>query len=371
MALIKCPNCGKEISSMAKACPQCGCPVEYYVQEKTKCPECGMENDPSAKICAKCACPMDVALNKVEELPRDNENHLSSTPPENINPNDVDYDKIFRFGGDEFDECKMVGTQFELENATQINFPQPLRPGNPYLICVECLVNTENQYLLCYNWDVELAQLELLGVAGVPNDEYGFGVPFKGAIITIDGTETIKLADVVGENNFLMNREQVFKCCNAHSIKFKLFRKNGITFTIEGTEESTQLMIDAFRGMYHYIEDKTMYIDSLYRLQRWYEKFEAESKEKERQQERKKNAEESSKKTKKTIGIILIIIGSIMFLIPIIVLIANPYYDGDNGEAVWMIFGMILTIVGAVMWGVSRGEKVEDILTTIGNNLNS
>lgn len=27
MALIKCPECGKEISSMAKACPNCGCPV--------------------------------------------------------------------------------------------------------------------------------------------------------------------------------------------------------------------------------------------------------------------------------------------------------------------------------------------------------
>lgn len=28
MALIKCPECGKQISSFATACPQCGCPVE-------------------------------------------------------------------------------------------------------------------------------------------------------------------------------------------------------------------------------------------------------------------------------------------------------------------------------------------------------
>lgn len=27
MALIKCPECGKEISDKAKACPNCGCPV--------------------------------------------------------------------------------------------------------------------------------------------------------------------------------------------------------------------------------------------------------------------------------------------------------------------------------------------------------
>ena len=28
MALIKCPECGKEISDKAAACPNCGCPVE-------------------------------------------------------------------------------------------------------------------------------------------------------------------------------------------------------------------------------------------------------------------------------------------------------------------------------------------------------
>ena len=27
MALIKCPECGKEISNRANACPNCGCPV--------------------------------------------------------------------------------------------------------------------------------------------------------------------------------------------------------------------------------------------------------------------------------------------------------------------------------------------------------
>ena len=27
MALIKCPECGKEISDKAGACPHCGCPI--------------------------------------------------------------------------------------------------------------------------------------------------------------------------------------------------------------------------------------------------------------------------------------------------------------------------------------------------------
>ncbi len=41
MSLIICPECGREVSSMAKACPQCGYPVEentleYQVRETIK-----------------------------------------------------------------------------------------------------------------------------------------------------------------------------------------------------------------------------------------------------------------------------------------------------------------------------------------------
>lgn len=32
MPLIKCPDCGKEISSRARACPFCGCPSEYFAE---------------------------------------------------------------------------------------------------------------------------------------------------------------------------------------------------------------------------------------------------------------------------------------------------------------------------------------------------
>ena len=28
MALIKCPECGKEVSSLAVSCPNCGCPIK-------------------------------------------------------------------------------------------------------------------------------------------------------------------------------------------------------------------------------------------------------------------------------------------------------------------------------------------------------
>lgn len=36
MALIKCKECGKEISSMAESCPNCGCPIEREVNTEKK-----------------------------------------------------------------------------------------------------------------------------------------------------------------------------------------------------------------------------------------------------------------------------------------------------------------------------------------------
>lgn len=40
MAIIKCPECGKEVSDKAKACPNCGVPIDTNVY----CPKCGSSN---------------------------------------------------------------------------------------------------------------------------------------------------------------------------------------------------------------------------------------------------------------------------------------------------------------------------------------
>lgn len=43
MALIKCPECGKEISDKAIACPNCGNPMNQQAQQEEYlcCPKCG------------------------------------------------------------------------------------------------------------------------------------------------------------------------------------------------------------------------------------------------------------------------------------------------------------------------------------------
>ena len=40
MAMIKCPECGKEVSDKAKNCPNCGTPIDT----KVYCPSCGSSN---------------------------------------------------------------------------------------------------------------------------------------------------------------------------------------------------------------------------------------------------------------------------------------------------------------------------------------
>ncbi len=48
MALIKCPECGKEISDQAPACIHCGYPLNQQQQtpptDQLVCPKCGSTN---------------------------------------------------------------------------------------------------------------------------------------------------------------------------------------------------------------------------------------------------------------------------------------------------------------------------------------
>lgn len=59
MALINCPECGKEISDKAKKCIHCGkVLIEEEIKTK-KCSECGAENPLEATECVKCGCPFE------------------------------------------------------------------------------------------------------------------------------------------------------------------------------------------------------------------------------------------------------------------------------------------------------------------------
>ena len=56
MALIQCPNCGKEISDKAQSCVYCGC--TFSQEAKKTCPECGNEIDQDVTACPRCGYPI-------------------------------------------------------------------------------------------------------------------------------------------------------------------------------------------------------------------------------------------------------------------------------------------------------------------------
>lgn len=60
MALISCPECGKEISDKAKKCIHCGRNFEKTTGEPEKiiCSECGAELEAGAEACTSCGCPV-------------------------------------------------------------------------------------------------------------------------------------------------------------------------------------------------------------------------------------------------------------------------------------------------------------------------
>lgn len=57
MALINCPECGRQMSDKAEACPHCGMPAGKLAT----CSECGKELPIGAKECPNCGCPVELS----------------------------------------------------------------------------------------------------------------------------------------------------------------------------------------------------------------------------------------------------------------------------------------------------------------------
>ena len=63
MALINCPNCGKEVSDQAASCIHCGAEIptpkpEEVDEGPARCPECGTEIQGDEEACQNCGCPL-------------------------------------------------------------------------------------------------------------------------------------------------------------------------------------------------------------------------------------------------------------------------------------------------------------------------
>lgn len=67
MAMIKCPECGKDISDAATVCPSCGRSMSMKRTETAlvmiKCPECGRDISDEAASCPFCGKPIRAVVN--------------------------------------------------------------------------------------------------------------------------------------------------------------------------------------------------------------------------------------------------------------------------------------------------------------------
>ncbi len=53
MALLKCNDCGKDVSTEAEACPHCGCPQKEEQVGVPKCPTCNSKEVEKISVGAK------------------------------------------------------------------------------------------------------------------------------------------------------------------------------------------------------------------------------------------------------------------------------------------------------------------------------
>ena len=85
MALIKCPECGENVSDKSKICIHCGYPLQKEIQY---CPYCGkgnLEEDTLCKFCGKSLQKSD----KTNELTKTSCTSLKDFKEELDSPNDI------------------------------------------------------------------------------------------------------------------------------------------------------------------------------------------------------------------------------------------------------------------------------------------
>ncbi|MDR2599753.1 MAG: zinc ribbon domain-containing protein [Oscillospiraceae bacterium] len=81
MALIKCPECSKEISDKADACIGCGYPMLIIT-----CAECNKEISNNVNACIECGCPVE---KPTSEIPPQFTSSLSSDVQSSYNPQPI------------------------------------------------------------------------------------------------------------------------------------------------------------------------------------------------------------------------------------------------------------------------------------------
>lgn len=165
MALIMCPECGKEISDKANACIHCGYPISEYINEITSkqedyyfdCQYCKSRVKVGDDYCDKCGMRVTPYFHEVvnteEYYELDEEECTTSI-------SDSDYDiGVYRthlFGNQELVICPVCGSKncsihyenFTIPEKTKTRYTANLNPLHPFTLLnkKEKVVRKEQSY---------------------------------------------------------------------------------------------------------------------------------------------------------------------------------------------------------------------------------
>lgn len=104
MALIKCPECGRDVSDKASSCPGCGYPLIDQVKEKAICPFCETENESDEDYCESCGMRLTPYKNETNTIHQGNVSDdysciFKSNFFDNIYPLKIDkVNRLFKIG---------------------------------------------------------------------------------------------------------------------------------------------------------------------------------------------------------------------------------------------------------------------------------
>ena len=115
MALIKCKECGNEISSSAKACPNCG-----YKNDNSTCPECGAKVKSTDEKCESCGFPLQ--KKKINNIVTENLDKLTGAKSKSyVTFKDLFKNTFKKHTEEELDEVFVCGSSKTTPNVKDIN----------------------------------------------------------------------------------------------------------------------------------------------------------------------------------------------------------------------------------------------------------
>lgn len=149
MALIKCPECGKDISDMSNICVNCGFPLQDYLnkkkqeehemeieKERFRCKCCGFQNKIGNDYCDECGM-------RITEYNINIRNSLLLKEPDTVD--NKDFDGIYRytlFGKKQEVYCPRCGSsdcshyqeQMVIPEKTKTRYNANLNPLHPFTL---------------------------------------------------------------------------------------------------------------------------------------------------------------------------------------------------------------------------------------------